>query len=478
MPLQKLKIDSFLSSSAVIFLSRAFTALASLAVILWYSRVLPEDEYGYYNNFWVQVNVFFPLACFGVHAWVITYAPGTLSAILGKLRVGHYTAYVAWFLLVVIAFAGLQASLGFVGFALSLLFLLTYAAGLLAESFLIVLRRYKVLLIANLVYSIAYWLVHVYVLRSGFSLSAVFLYLLGVNILKLLISVPVILSGFSKTVHNNAGAPADADIRDLWMHMAVYDIVQSLSGWIDKFIISLVLPAAISATYSNGSMNIPFLPILVSAAGSAVILQLADNKEPNERNSAVMLMNQGGRVLSGVVFPVFFFLLFFNAEVIHILFPRYANAIPIFIVSLLVLPVRAYSFTSVLQRLHRGDIINKGAVGEIVIALAIMYPLYLWMGLPGVAFSFVISTYLQAAYYMWHYTRLLEADLSDLIPFRNWMQKAIVFGFLFIAIHYTAVQYLSEKNVLFLGGAAMLIAILASLGLELRKAQNKHHVNS
>jgi O-antigen/teichoic acid export membrane protein len=473
MPLQKLKSDTFLSSSALIFLSKAFTSLAGLAVLLWYSKVLPQDVYGSYNNFWVQANVFFPIACFGVHVWLITYSPKVLAQILAGLKVSHYMAYSMWFLLVCSVFAALQGMVGNVGFILSFLFIVTYGLAFIAEAFLIASRSYLTLLIASLAYSVAYWLAHWYVFNSGFSLQAIFSYLLGVNTLKLLLSVPSVISSFRRT--EKAGGPlATGNIRSLWLHMATYDVVQSFSGWIDKFIISLVLPAAVSATYANGAMNIPFLPILVSAAGSAVVLQLADSGELNERNNAVMLMNRSGRVLSAVVFPIFFFLLFFNAELIHTLLPRYANAIPIFIVSLLVLPVRAYSFTSVFQRMHRGDIINKGAVGEIVLALALMYPLYQWIGLPGVALSFVLSTYLQAAYYMWQYTHILEADLSDLMPFRNWMQKLIVFGFLFIVIHNAASAYFSEKIVLFLGAAVMAVSVVVSLGLELGNGANEH----
>lgn len=477
MPLQKLKRDTFLSSSALIFLSKAFTSLAGLAVLLWYAKVLPQAVYGSYNNFWVQTNVFFPIACFGVHIWLITYSPGVLKQIVNMLRAGQYLAYAGWFVAVCAVFAALQGAVGNVGFVLSLVFIITYGLGFITEAFLIASRNYRTLLLANLAYAGAYWLVHWQVWQSGFSLQAIFLYLLGVNTLKLLISLPAVISSFKNTSPAN-GQLAMPEIRTLWLHMATYDVVQSFSGWIDKFIISLVLPAAVSATYANGSMNIPFLPILVSAAGSAVVLQLANSNELNERNNAVMLMNRSGRVLSGVVFPIFFFLLFFNAELIHTLLPRYADAIPVFIVSLLVLPVRAYSFTSVFQRMHRGDIINKGAVGEIVLALALMYPFYQWIGLPGVALSFVLSTYLQAAYYMWQYTRILDADLQDLMPFRNWMQKLIVFGFLFIGIHYAASAYFTEKIVLFLGAAVMVVAVLVSLGLELRNGVKDHHVDS
>lgn len=469
MPLQKLKSDTFFGSSALIFLSRAFVSLAGLAVVILYSGALSEDDYGSYSNFWVHVNVFYPLACIGVHVWLMTYSSQFLRQVLEGLKAAQYISYAVWVCLVSAAFAFFESKVSNIGFILSLIFVLTYVIGIVAESILIISRSYKTFLSANFIYALLYWVAHVYVVQSGFSLDKIFLFLCCVNTIKIIISFLAIVAWFRQDAGPVTGnAIAARDVKKLWVHMGVYDITQSLSGWIDKFIVSLALPLAASAVYFNGTMNIPFLPILVSAAGSAALLQLAGGDEVNERNRAVELMNRSGRMLSCVVYPIFFFLLFFNREVIDVVLPKYKDSIPVFVISLLILPIRAYSFTSVLQRMHKGHIINIGAIGEIIIALCIMYPLYQLMGLPGVALSFIISCYLQVIYYMYHYTRLLHADVGDLMPFRNWMIKAVVFGFLFTGLHNMLSGLVTEKISVFLGCAAMILSVLVSLGLELK----------
>jgi O-antigen/teichoic acid export membrane protein len=209
---------------------------------------------------------------------------------------------------------------------------------------------------------------------------------------------------------------------------------------------------------------------LLSAAGTAVLIQLASGKRDNEVGETIKLMHQSGKILSSIVFPLFFFLLFYRTELIVTVFTeKYIPAIPVFLAAILVIPVRAYSFTTILQRQHKGNIINIGALSELLLACALMYPLYKWLGLPGVALSFVISTYLQAAFYLFHSGRLLNVSPLQLIPYKNWLVKLIIFATLFISIHYISREYFGVEIALILGGAVMVSSIMLALFIEIRK---------
>jgi len=350
------------------------------------------------------------------------------------------------------------------------LFILTYALSVIFESFLLVCRNYKKLTAINVLYSVAFCAIHWYMLNYGFSFQLLFIGLLLLAALRLGFYVIISIADMRKEVVEAADRVAIADVRSLWLHLGFYDVTQMLFTWIDKFIISLVLTAQLSAIYYNGSQNIPFLPLLLSAAGSSVLMHLAGGKSKDETPDIIRLMNQSGRVLSSIVFPLFFFLLFFRHELFFFLFwGKYREALPIFAVSILVLPVKSYSFTTVLQRLHKGSIINIGSVADIGLACALMYPLYLWLGLPGVALSFVITTYLQAAFYLFYSARLLHTSPLRLVPYKNWMLKLIVFSLVFIVIHYAGGRFFTGKINLILGIVAMVTLSVVSLLIELKK---------
>ncbi len=446
--------------------------------MIWYSKHLPPDTYGTYLSFWIQLNIVYPFICFGIHSLTITYSRDILANILYRIKAGRYFLFVLWMMVLSAGFAWLQSQNGSVTPLVSFLFILTFSVSVISESLLIVFKRYKTVSLTGLLYATAFCLIHWYGLSEKFTIQQLFACLLVINLIRVFIYSCSILLEVRKDTDGYAHEDLDMkSIRSLWMHLGIYDIVQMLSNWVDKFAISLLLTAPLSAVYYNGAQNVPFLPVLLSAAGSAVLLQLADNRIGDEKNSTISLVNHSGRILSSIVFPIFFFLFFFRSELIVTVFSnKYIASIPVFAIYLLVLPVRAYSFTTVLQRQHKGNIINIGAIGELMLAAALMYPLYQWLGLPGVALSFVISTYLQAAFYLLYTGKVLKTNPIKLIPAANWLIKLIIFGSIFMSAHHWSIVRFNGKTGLLFGAAVLLLSIGVSLIIETKR--NKAHGNA
>jgi O-antigen/teichoic acid export membrane protein len=178
---------------------------------------------------------------------------------------------------------------------------------------------------------------------------------------------------------------------------------------------------------------------------------------PAER---IRLVNYSGATLARIVFPIFFFLLAFRYELFEVVFSnKYLDSVPLFAVSLLLLPLRAYNFTSLLQHLGKVRIVNIGAGIDLAVALILLYPLYLLLGLSGIVLSFVISTYIQCVYYLIHTARALNCGFFDLIPWRSWLGMGILFGTIAIGVHYIAIRYVSVGYTLLLGCCVTAIVV-------------------
>ncbi len=421
--------------------------------------------------------MFYPLACVGIHVLMVTYSREFILGLLELVKPKHFLLYCLWVLALGALFAGLQFHALTIPFIVPFLFIIIYSLSVVFESYLLVCRVYKSLTSISIIYSVAFCVFHWLALTQGYTLQMLFTYLLILAALRLVVYVGLALADMKRQIDIPRDGFAFAEVSTLWRHLGFYDVTQSLFNWIDKFIISLVLPAEISAIYYNGAQNIPFLPLLLSAAGSGVLMRLAGVRREQEQADMVRLMNQSGRVLSCIVFPLFFFLFFFRYDLITVLLTdKYAAAVPIFAFSILVLPVKAYSFTTVLQRKHKGAIINIGSVADILLACALIYPLYQWLGLPGVALSFVITTYLQAGFYLIYSARLLHLSPFKLIPVANWLLKFIVFATILIAIRYAGRLYFTGNIPLILGGAVTGIIMVISLLLELNKQKTNGRI--
>ena len=474
MPDDRTKNNSFFGNSFLIFIARFFPSLANLTVFILYSRTLPVDVYGTYQHFWIQLFIIYPFICLGTHVLMVTYTPAQLSHLLRIIPARGYVCYTGWCAVLCAVFASLQYHAIPVGWGTSFAFIGVYAASVVLEAFLVVVRSFRWLIVINTLYAAAFIFAHIWLLYTGFSLQLLFGLLLAASVIRLLAYVLLTVRQVQLAAgHTDVSVTIPLrQVRLLWMHLGFYDISQMLFSYIDKFIISLVLSAGLSAVYYNGSQNIPFLPILLSAAGNAVLMQLAGGRKQDEVMDTVRLMNRSGKVFSCLVFPLFFFLLIFSGELFSVLLVHYNAAVPIFIMSVLVIPLRAYSFTTVLQRLHKGRIINAGAIADLLLACALMYPMYRWLGLPGVALSFVISTYLQAFFYLYYSGRLLGVSMFTLLPAGNWAIKLIVFCALFVGVHYMFVMYFTPVYTLILGMTTAVATAAVSLWIELKRKDN------
>lgn len=472
--LQQAKSNSFFGQSLFIFLIRFFPGLASVLAAIYYSRQLGLDLNGKYISFWAQLPLLTAIACAGLHALIPTYTPAVLVALLRSIRKSNFILYAVWVMAAAFMFAAMQSYAGLAGFLTAFLFLLVFAASTIIETFLIVCKSFRFVAAANAAYAFFFCFLHWYVLYAGLAIDKLFIGLLIIAAIRLVVYINLLAKQYAKIVPAERSTLSLPGSAKLWQHMMFYDISQITFKWIDKLLVSLLLTASLSAIYFNGSNDVPFLPLILSAAGSAALISLADKKDDDKH--AIDLNLRSSRLLSAIVFPLFFFLLFFRYEVFDVVYKhKYEGSVPIFLAALFVVPLRAYNFTTVLQNRHKGHLINIGAVGDLVIACALMYPLYRLVGLPGLALAFTISTWLQAAYYLYHTARTLNTSVLSIVPLRDWGIKAIVFFFFFIAIHYLLSGYLSPVNVLILGCILTIASILVALRLELVKQAGNGH---
>lgn len=463
--------NMFFQHSFLIFISRFFPAFSNLCVLLYFSRKLDKSLYGDYQNFWIQYYLFYPIVCLGIHLWMVTYSRQVIIETFSRIRAKFFVFYAVLVFVFSSVFGILQYHTPKQLFLVPFLFLLITPVVTILESFLVISQRFVVLVSVNVVYAVLFFWVHWYFIHHTFSLTLLFGSILLVLMVKTIFFLIDGVAIYRKGLRQNKDKSAilSAGSGKLLIHIGLFDLLQMLSNSVDKFIISIMLPASQSAIYYIGSQNVPFLPMLLSSSGNAVLMQLADVKKTEEKEQILHLMNKLGVVLSGIIFPVFCFLAAFRYEFITILFTgKYQASVPVFLFTTLALPLRAYSFNIILQKLHKGDIINKGSFAELILAILLMFPMYRMMGLVGVALTFTVTTYLLAAYYLFQTAKLLQVKMYQLIPLRNWIIKLVIFGLFFFISHYMLSVVCSAMNTLIAGTGMLAVTVLVTLWVQVK----------
>lgn len=458
--LQQAANKSFLKSSTFIFLIRSFPTLAALLVVIFFSRQIAEAQYGTYQTFWVYLYVFNALACMGIHVAFLSFDKETVAAIIRSIPIKGYLLFIGFVAIVTLVFSFFQHLVTNISFGIGAVFFFVNVLAIIFESLLIIFQRFKLLTATSIFYSVAYLIIHYLFLSNGWTLSFLFLLLLIPTFIKLLVA----FSATVKSINSFPTSTINTSFRKHWLNMYVFDIFQMLFKYVDKFILTLFLSKTLFAIYFNGSIDIPFLPILLGAVSGAVLMQIATEKGHKDDIVVIATMHYSSRILSCIIFPLLFFLLFFSYELFDVVFTeKYAASVPIFTLSIFVLPVRCYAFTTILQQRQKGNIINIGAVIDLVLACALMFPLYKLMGLPGVALSFVISTYVQAAFYLHHSARLLKKSFFHLIPYRDWIKKIFI-SLLLVWITYVLLRLsISKNSIILLIGLMTTSVVIAAL---------------
>ena len=466
------RTNSFSGNTFFIFLIRFFPTLANVLVMILFSRQLDVATYGVYQTFWVRAYVLSTIGCLGLQGFLLTYNAQVVAGLVRLLKVWGIALLLIWTILVSAAFAYMEAGPLMLPLAIPFLFIWFYILGIITETILSVNRRFGLMLIVNVVYTIVFIALHLAYLRGSFPLSQLFISLMLITAARLLLYLPISVKTVRKQVAEPLGKTIQ-EVRSLWFHLGLYDMSQMLFRWIDKFIITYFFAAELAAIYFNGSQDIPFLPLLLGAAGSAALMQLASTEKSNEDVYIMQLLQHSSRILSSIVFPVFFFCVCFRTELFGVvLSEKYLPAVPVFLISVMAIPLRAYSFTTILQNKHKGSIINIGAFLDILLACTLMYPLYLWLGLPGVALGFVISSYLQAAFYLYYSGKVVGISPFALLPLGNWVRKLIVFAIAFIGVHYIMAMVYTPQIVLIWGVVLLVAAVATTIAIEFKAARN------
>jgi O-antigen/teichoic acid export membrane protein len=453
--------STLLGNSTYIFLIRFFPSIVSVAALVWLSRHMAPAYYGRYQSFWVQWQVLQVVACLGIPTLMFSYPLAHLNGLIRGLQ-NKQVAYLGiWVMVVSIGFAMLQqyTHSPFKAWQASA-FLLLSVPITIVEAYAMLGRQFQQVLLINVAYAGLFGVSHGFLVGGLLSTEQLMEWLLAGNLLRLGALAGLVWRYYQRV---QPVAPVHLHtVRSFWAHTALNELIQVLFKWADKFVLNFLLPAALFALYFNGTLDVPFLPLLLGAAGSALLLQLGQPDLPDTER--VAMSKAAGALLGSLVFPLFFFLLFFRYELFGVVFAhRYDAAVPLFVVSSLVIPMRAYNFTALLRHKGRGRTITTGALLDLLLAFALVYPLYRLLGLMGVALAFVVSTYCQAGYYLLHTARLLGLSWTALLPWRPWLGQIVGFGLAFLLLHEALAARFTELLVLLIGGGSLSLLLLLAL---------------
>ena len=446
--------------SSIIFLNRLLLSLSRVVTTYIFAHRLSIEVYGAYQNFWIQLGTLFAVAGLSLSSFVFSYNSEKIIQIFRNLSRKNYLIGSLIVLSCGLLFGWMQHKTE-VGFGLAFLFLLWHTLSIVLDNVLTAFKKFRFLLVINAGYFLLFVSVHLYVLqRPSYHFSLLILLLLALVSIKSLLII-LKLKGILKEQSPHDSLEDKSFLR-FWRHLYFFEAVQMFWGGVDKFAVSLIAPATISAIYQNATYTIPLLAIVFSAVSSAVFLQFSDINGGLKREAEIL--KSSGKIFAIVAIPLFFLLMAFSKEFITLVFSaKYLSSVPIFRMSLLSVPFSIFNYLILFQRHEKGFIINKGMFIDIVGSIILAIPLYLWLGLKGIPLAIAISTLFQCLFYLRQHKKILQADYATFLPFRDWIIKTITFGLVIFSLKYCFTELLSFPLIWGLFITAAIVGILMFL---------------
>jgi O-antigen/teichoic acid export membrane protein len=404
----------FAQRSFLLIASQLIRLAAQLSIIFIYARHLSYKDYGLYQSVWLYVNVISILSLFGLPSLILSTPQKNIFKWIKENGNHFFIIAVALNLLPRIFLLAVIHEFDITERFLIVVLIVIQNISIITETITIKKEKETLVLVANIIFTIGYFICHLFVLYTGYSLQLLLTGLIVVFIVK-----TIILFFFSKQQQEH---PLDIHLIKTgtqWFYLGLVDLLGVLFKWLDKWLILFFLSVSQFAIYFNGAYEIPVFGLMLGAVGNIMLIELSKHRHDTFEQNKTLFINSS-LLLASVVFPSFAFLLFYHHDFFTLIFSaKYTVSIPIFFISIFILPVRITNYTAALQVYHRNDLIVKGALLDIVVAILLMAILYPLLQMRGLALAFVLSTYVQAWYYLWQTSRLVKEKISVFFPIKE-----------------------------------------------------------
>jgi len=454
--LQDLSGKKFVKRSFLLIVSKLMRACIQFFILFLYARKLSYEQYGLYQSIWLYVNILSVFGLFGLPSIILSASNNTIITWIKQHKKNFFIAAVALNTIPLIYFYYKTPGYPIIIWLLLIILTIIQNISIIIETLAIKKERETLVLVANTVFIICYLLCHVLIVVYGYSLPILLLTIIFVFLLK---SIVLLLS--DKNLLQAEKNSTTADVGKQWFYLGLFDTISTASNWLDKWVILLLLSLTQFGIYFNGAYEIPLFGLMITAIGNVMVTELAKHNNNKLEANKMMFINSS-LLLASIAFPSFAFLLFYHHEFFILLFTvKYAASIPVFFITIFILPMRITNYSVALQAYNRNDLIAKAAMIDLVAAIILMLLLYPLLQMRGLALAVVIATYIQTGYYLWQTSELLQENINDFFP----VKKLLMLMALCVTILGSAYWIFSKLSYPINMAGGMVICILLIIGL-------------
>jgi O-antigen/teichoic acid export membrane protein len=209
-------------------------------------------------------------------------------------------------------------------------------------------------------------------------------------------------------------------------------LVDTISSWLDRTLISHYFDAAQLATYTYGAVEIPFISIVIGSVAPVLLSRFSSDLKEGNYRAVLEIWHRATSKGAVILFGLFFMFLWIAPEFIAAVYSsKYRDSALYFRIYLALLPVRIVAFMPILYAMGRNTYVLVGTAIEVLLNLALSIILIHQIGMAGAAVGTVLSTLWQAWFYLSGIRLGMRTTWRSLLPWpellRDFVKAAAFF---------------------------------------------------
>jgi O-antigen/teichoic acid export membrane protein len=192
----------------------------------------------------------------------------------------------------------------------------------------------------------------------------------------------------------------------------------SISKLFDRAIISFLYPPDRYAIYVNGAFEVPFIELITGSLMTVLIPEFVKMLKDGKMTKVIWeLWSKAAEKTALAIFPITVFLIMFSEDTIILLFSeKYLASTPVFVIYLLITPMRIVQYGVILRAIGRSELILWISIGRLVFDIGLGIAAALVIGFLGPAIEYVVMAYVMAGTYLLVIVKITKINFSKIMP--------------------------------------------------------------
>lgn len=288
-------------------------------------------------------------------------------------------------------------------------------------------------------------------IAMGYSLTVAVWGLVGYAVIRFIgsfIWTYIALPGDTKL---SSGIPLKEQV-NFSVPLGMSSLVNKMNKYVDKFVVSILLPAAVFAEYQIGAQEVPIIRVIPFAVGSVLISRYVSLELESKKEELLDLWYRGIEKVSLMVLPLTVLSIVIAPDLVSLIAESegtsYAGA---------VLPFQIYNMIVLLRVTHYGSILQafgdtKGvmylSINLVVANIILSVPFTMLWGITGTALSTLLANVYNWYIMLRRIGGHMELPPHKVLPFPYYLRVLVLSVIIGIPVWYSRFYFFGEEQTL------------------------------